>query len=122
MANRITDEAFDAMPLSQQLEFVAAHLHDANETSFAALKSWEITDMLMHCLVMARHAAGMECRAEALERELAQRRDDDRLRLLRMETAFEQAEAPDSNVVSWPVIARNVHINVYDRNTPKGAA
>jgi len=122
MADRITDEVFDALPLSQQLEFVASHLQEADEASFAALKSWDITDMLMHCLVMSRHAAGMERRAEALERELAQCRDDERLQLLRIETAFEQAAAPDSNVVSWPVIARNVHINVYGHNTPKGAA
>jgi hypothetical protein len=115
MADRITDEAFDALPLSQQLEFVASHLHESDEASVGNLKCWDISNMLMHALVMARNA-------QSLEHELARYRDDERLAVLRLEIAFEQAEAPDSNVVGWPVIARNVHISVHGCGLPKGAA
>ena len=115
MAKRISDEAFDALPLSQQLEFVATHLHDIDQGGLRDITNEDIATMLMHTLVMSRKAA-------ALERELQQRRDDERLAVLGLEIAFEQAEAPDSNVVSWPVIARNVHINVHGNHPPKGAA
>ncbi|MBL1435204.1 MAG: hypothetical protein COB08_003260 [Rhodobacteraceae bacterium] len=111
MAERITDEAFDAMPLSQQLEFVASHLHESDEASVGNLKCWDISNMLMHALVMARKAA-------ALEHELQQRRDDERLQLLRLETAFEQSDAHTCDVMGWPVIARNVR----GTDTPKRAA
>ena len=115
MADRITDEAFDAMPLSQQLEFVASHLHDADEASVGNLKCWDITKMLMHSLVMSRKAV-------ALERELARYRDDERLSVLRLEIALEQAEDEETNVLSWQLIARKVRLSVHGRNTPKGAA
>ncbi len=115
MAKRISDEAFDALPLSQQLEFVASHLHEIDVDGLREISNEDISTMLMHALVMSRKAA-------AMERELQQRRDDERLAVLRLEIAFEQADEPDSNVVSWPVVARNVRFNVSGGDTPKGAA
>jgi len=114
MADRISDEAFEAMPLSQQLEFAAAVLHDTDEKGLRTVNNEAIMTALTHCVMMARSA-------KALERELAQRRDDERMQVLRLEIAWEQAEAPDSNVVSWPVIARKVRLNMHSDN-PKGAA
>ncbi|NOR63278.1 MAG: hypothetical protein GQ535_12400 [Rhodobacteraceae bacterium] len=95
MADRISDEAFEVLTLSKKLEFVAMYLGAIDEVGLREVGNEDIATMLMHSLVMARH------------------RDDERLAVLRLEIAFEQAAEPDSNVVSWPVIARNVRKNVY---------
>ena len=117
MADRISDAAFEALPLSKQLEFAASHLHDTDQDSVKALTNIDIETMLVHSLCMARRAAAMELELDFYRREVKQQSHS-------LEIAIEAANAPDSNVAMWPVIRRETptRFKLTLKNTPEGAA